>query len=130
MAFMRAEISEYKGLFIISDSLEEAIPLDRRGGLKEGVYSRPDEEDEDADVCSICEEFDIDDFEVVNKYSGCLFAPGYLDQTSLYLGDTRADVAQDLLDAFFDGPIEYMDEDERADMEWLNSIIEEEKVST
>lgn len=133
MAFMSAAVSTHKEFFLISDKLEDAINLEYEGvDLPVGRYddNTLDEvddftEDQLSDIKKMLNRFGIDSFEVVHKFSGELSAPGYLDRTDYFLGDTRADVAQQLLDMFFDD--EYLDPEEIADRAWLESIIEEEK---
>jgi hypothetical protein len=48
-----------------------------------------------------------------------------MDQTDYYFGDSRAEVAEYLISAFFDGDKEYMDKDELEDLAWLESIVNE-----
>ena len=131
MAFMRAAIEADPELVIISDEMEEPIYMDYSGyNLPEGEYDgdNPEMYGEFADmVATVCKELEISNFTVALKYCGRLQASGYMDQTSSFFGDTQADVAQQLLDTFFDWPVEDMDEDEIADRAWLESIIEEEK---
>jgi ABC-type Fe3+ transport system permease subunit len=63
--------------------------------------------------------------DVIYAFHGLLEAPGYMDQTDYFFGDSRAEVAEDLIAAFFDGEKEYMDEDELEDLAWLESIVNE-----
>ena len=117
MSFMTPEISSEKSRFLLSDYLEEPIDCDCNGiHMDVGVY---DNDSEDEDVQSVCRQFDINYFEIVEKFHGCLSASGYLDQSSIFLGDTQADVAQQLLDAFYDGEEQYMSEDEKEEQAWL-----------
>jgi wyosine [tRNA(Phe)-imidazoG37] synthetase (radical SAM superfamily) len=65
----------------------------------------------------------IDEFTVTEPmYWGYLSASGYLDQTDKEIGESYAEVAQQLLDLYFSGEIEYMDDDEKEDLEWLEKI--------
>ena len=128
MAFMRATISRTKEFFLFSEELEEAIFMkhDNVSMVPVGIYDLDDvQEDDELQDCleQIDEELDITTFEVVEQYWGNLSAPGYLDQTSYILGNTQAEVAQQLLDMYFDYDPEDMDADERDDMEWLQKLI-------
>ena len=82
----------------------------QRIGLSVGMY---DEDNTDEEVQEVCSKFKIWTFEIVEKFHGCLSASGYLDQTSIFLGDTQAEVAQQLIDAFYDGEEGYMSDDEK-----------------
>lgn len=132
MAFMRATLSGYKDYFLISDDLEEAVFCRYNGiNLPVGTYDeydpRPEDEDLAEGVDNIFKMFpSVNQFEVVCKFWGQLSAPGYLDQTDYCLGDSQADVAQQLLDLYFDGEDKYMDEDQKEDRAWLESIVEDE----
>jgi hypothetical protein len=65
----------------------------------------------------------IEEFEVTKPlYWGYLSAAGYMDQTSKELGESPAEVAQQLLDLHFLGETEYMDEGEKEDLAWLEQI--------
>ena len=67
-----------------------------------GGYDEDDEplEDEDVqeEVNSVFKEFKVSSFDIMYKYYGQLEAPGYMDQTDYVLGDSQAEVAQQLLD--------------------------------
>lgn len=127
MTFMRANVSETPERFMISDSLDEIVfcrysnvwlPV----GLYERDGDRPDGTFED-EVAYVFDMFPkMDEFAIVYKFWGQLSAPGYMDQTDYVLGDSRGDVAQQLLDMYFDEDEEYMDEDEKDDKEWLEDI--------
>lgn len=131
MAFMSATMSGYKEYFMISDDLEEAVFCKYNSiQLPVGTYDEDDERPEDEDLAEeITNVFNlfpsVHQFEVVRKFWGQLSASGYMDQTDYCLGDSQAEVAQQLLDMYFDGEEEYMDEDEKEDRAWLESIIEE-----
>ena len=130
MAFMTARVSDTQDYFLTSGDLEEYVFCKYNGiDLPVGTY------DDDMDPIEGLEENinevfkmfpTISQFEVVYQYWGQLSASGYMDQTDYALGDTQAEVAQQLLDMYFDGEDEYMDDEERADREWLESIVEGE----
>ena len=125
MSFMTPEISSEKSRFLLSDYLEEPIDCDCNGiHMDVGVY---DNDSDDEDVQAVCRQFDINCFEIVEKFHGCLSASGYLDQSSIFLGDTQADVAQQLLDAFYDGEEQYMSEDEKEERAWLEQFLTEDE---
>ena len=125
MSFMTPEISSEKSRFLLSDYLEEPIDCDCNGiHMDVGVY---DEDSDDEDVQAVCRQFDINCFEIVEKFHGCLSASGYLDQSSIFLGDTQADVAQQLLDAFYDGEEQYMSEGEKEERAWLEQFLTEDE---
>ena len=132
MAFMPAAVSYDKDYFLISDDLDNAIFCKYNGiNLPAGVYDDdmdpPDDEELAETIAEVFKVFpNISRFGIVFTYWGQLSAPGYMDQTDYVLGDTQADVAQQLLDMYFDGEDEYMDDDERADRDWLESIVNEE----
>ena len=127
MSFMTPEISDHKSRFLLSDYLEEPIDCDCNGiHMDVGVY---DNDSEDEDVQAVCRQFDINCFEIVEKFHGCLSASGYLDQSSIFLGDTQAEVAQQLLDAFYDGEEQYMSDDEKEERAWLEQFLTEEETS-
>ena len=132
MAFMTAVVSDTQEYFLISDDLENAVFCKYNGiNLPPGTYDDdmdpPDDEELAEAIAEVFKMFpNISQFEIVFKYWGLLSAPGYMDQTDYVLGDTPGDVAQQLLDMYFDGEDEYMDDDERADRDWLESIVNEE----
>ena len=135
MAFMRAYVSEHTHRFLVADTLEDPVMCGPNHiDLPEGTY---DEGTYDEDhtmcleqaivVCALFNEYRIDRFEIVEKYWGNLSAPGYMDQTDYVLGDTRADVAAELLFMHFDGDYD-LDEEEIADVAFLESLLETEDV--
>ena len=125
MSFMTPEISSEKSRFLLSDYLEEPIDCDCNGiHMDVGVY---DNDSDDEDVQAVCRQFDINCFEIVEKFHGCLSASGYLDQSSSFLGDTQAEVAQQLLDAFYDGEEQYKSEDEKEERAWLEQFLTEDE---
>lgn len=133
MAFMSAFIGIDKDYFMVSDDLEEAVFCKHNGiHLPEGHYDEDDDfeyQDEDVTECiqGVFKDYNVSSFDIIYKYYGQLEAPGYMDQTDFCFGDSLAEVAQHLLDLYYDGEVEYMDEDEKEDMEFLQSIIDEEE---
>ena len=137
MAFMTARVSDTKDYFLISNDLDETVFCKYNNiSLPVGVYSVDDEppsgehapewdtyEDSRVVLMSLPQ---VNSFEIVHKFWGQLSASGYMDQTDYVLGDTQAEVAQQLLDMYFDGEDEYMDDEQRADRDWLESIVNEE----
>ena len=132
MAFMTARVSETKDYFLISEDQEGYVFCKYNGiDLPVGTYTDDMDPPDDGILAeSIAEVFktfpNISQFEIVYQYWGQLSASGYMDQTDYVLGDTQAEVAQQLLDMYFDGEDEYMDDEERADREWLESIVDGE----
>jgi len=117
MAFMSAYIEPVSGFWVMTDD-----------GFTE-LY-RDDEEicpncgenwsvSMDGEQCSNCGAEVEDEFE---GFVGGLSASGYMDQSDPVYGETKAEVAQEMLDMYFDQPEDEMDEDELADMEWLEGI--------
>lgn len=136
MAFMRAQVSTIKENFLISDDLDEAVFCEYNNiDLPPGEYNVNDEAPEDdsqfenwMEAVRIAEVLGIThSFEIVEKYWGELSAPGYMDRTDYILGDSPADVAQQMLDMYFDGDIEDMDDDERDDISMLMEMIDAEE---
>lgn len=131
MAFMTASVSTRKDFFMVSEDLEASVFCKYNGiHLPEGYYDKDDEPLEDKDmqdsIDAVFKEFNVSSFDIYYKYYGQLEAPGYMDQTDYCLGDSQADVAQQLLDMYYSGEVEYMDDDEKADMEFLQDIIDKE----
>lgn len=131
MAFMRANIGAKKELFMVSDDLEEIVFCKYNNvNLPEGHYDEDDEphfdEDVEEEVRYVLEHFGISSFDIVLQHYGQLSAEGYMDQTDYCLGDTYADVANEMLYMYFDREVEYMDADEIEDMQWLQSIVDAE----
>lgn len=131
MAFMSATVGFDKEFFMVSDDLEEAVFCKYNGiFLPEGHYDDDDpSEDEEMHekVDAVFKEFKVKSFDIIYKYYGQLEASGYMDQTDYSFGDSKAEVAQELLDIYYSGEVEYMDEGEKADMAFLQSIIDEEE---
>lgn len=141
MAFMRAEVSLDKENFLISDDLDEALFCKyNQIDLPPGEYNVDDEAPEDdsqfdsqfenwVESARIAQALGIThSFEIVEKFWGMLSAPGYMDRTDYILGDSQADVAQQMLDLFFDGPVEDMDDDELDDFSMLMGIIRVDEI--
>ncbi len=130
MAFMRAVVSDTKDYFLISEDLEESVSCKWNGvGLPVGEYREDDDPLEDDEmqetVDRVFKEYSIKQFEIIYAFHGLLEAPGYMDQTDYYFGNSRAEVAEQLIDLFFFEDKEYMDKDELEDLEWLESIVNE-----
>lgn len=131
MAFMTAIVSDVQEYFLISDDLENAVFCKYNGiNLPAGVYDDDMDPPDDEELAEAIAEFfkrasNVSQFEIVFKYWGQLSAPGSMDQTDYVLGDTPGDVAQQLLDMYFDGEDEYMDDEQRVDRDWLESIVNE-----
>ncbi len=129
MAFMRATIGETPDFFLVSEDLEESVFCKYNCiSLPVGEYSEDDDPLEDEgmqeEVNRVFKDLKVRRFETIYKYYGQLSASGYLDQTDYYFGDSQAEVAEQLISAFFDGDREYMDEDELEDLKWLESIAD------
>ena len=137
MAFLRADIGLDKEVFVIHERQEEGpdflsctnLPTTLKAGtynedisLAEIIDRRLELEDLEA-IQDFFKEEKIDEFEVTEPlYWGYLSASGYMDQTQKELGESYAEVAQQLLDNYFSGDPEYMDDDEKADQAWLEKI--------
>jgi hypothetical protein len=69
-----------------------------------GEYREDDDPLEDEEmqeqVDGVFKEYSIKQFEIIYAFHGLLEAPGYMDQTDYYFGDSRAEVAEDLIAAF------------------------------
>ncbi len=137
MAFMSASINTKKEVFVIHERQEGGpeflMYTSLPNNLKSGTYNEDLtlaeivdmglELDDLEAIQDYLKESHIDEFEVTEAmYWGYLSAPGYLDQTPKALGETYAEVAQQLLDDYFDRDPEYMDEDEKSDQAWLEKI--------
>ncbi len=126
MAFMRAYVSQYPDRFMVSDSINDPVMCDYNHiDLPVGTY------DEDDDLPSAVDwptdvQF-VPRFEIVEKYWGRMEAPGRSSCSDFVLGDTRADVAAELLFMHFDGDYD-LDEEEIADVAFLESLLETEEV--
>lgn len=138
MAFMRASISQEPETWIITETDDGEI----KTVLPDGDYFTLDE----ADLRQIAEDLDIDidevrsdynealriadnnDFTIRTGFRGWLVAPGYLDRTSVVIADSVAEVARELLDMYFDHPLDEMDDDELEDAEWLADLCDSDEV--
>lgn len=130
MAFMRAVVSDTKEFFLISEDLEESVFCKWNGiDLPVGEYREDDDLLEDDEmqetVDRVFKEYSIKQFEIIYAFHGLLEAPGYMDQTDYYFGNSRAEVAEQLIDLFFFEDKECMDDDELEDLAWLESIVNE-----
>jgi len=136
MAFMKPFISERKELLLLTDDgmttscYAEGVDLPVGSLNSDGTLSDSwdaltghEPGGKCGDIERLCRLFpDCEEFKVVDKYYGYLSAPGYMDRTDYVLGDTRADVAQQLLDTYFDSDEDYMDVEELQQMHWLEEI--------
>jgi hypothetical protein len=133
MAFMRPFISEKKELILILDDGMTALCDDEGIDLPVGEIFSDGEvsiEWEHLVANGPYEEIErifrlwpnVRSFEIVDKYYGHLSAPGYMDRTEDVLGNTRADVAQQLLDMYYDFEDDHMDVDDLRDMRWLEEV--------
>lgn len=133
MAFMRAEVSNARELFLVSDDIEGPVFCRHNGiDLPCGHYTdqvfnednmTQKELDEYNAVYRVLRKFPrMKRFEIVNMYYGNLTAPGYMDCTDYTLGDTIAEVAQALLDMYYD--TDEMDDEEKEDEDMLMRIVE------
>jgi hypothetical protein len=103
MAFMRAAVSDTKDYFLISEDLEESVFCKWNGiDLPVGEYREDDDPLEDEEmqeqVDGVFKEYSIKQFEIIYAFHGLLEAPGYMDQTDYFFGDSRAEVAEQLID--------------------------------
>lgn len=133
MAFMIPTITSSKEYFMISEEFDEIIYCKYNSiNLPMGEYTVDDEEPpvggEEHRVWEeakrVMELYSIDNFTITWQYVGKLEACGYLDQTDWYLGDTLSEVAEQLLESFYDQEDQYMDEEEKADKAWLESLLD------
>ena len=135
MAFMTPTITSSKEYFMINhDSCEIVACKYTTINLPMGEYTVDDEEPpvggEEHRVWEeakrVMELYSIDNFTITWQYGGKLEACGYLDQTDWYLGDTLSEVAEQLLESFYDQEDQYMDEEEKADKAWLESLLDKQ----
>lgn len=101
---MQAFISNTKTNFILSEELEDPMETN----IPVGEYE-PDGDHKES-------------FEVVSKHHGYLHMPGCLDMTSISLGDSIHEVAQDLLNLYYDREPEYMSEHDKGQKTWLETL--------
>lgn len=137
MAFMRASISNTPETwcFIDEDSFEV------RTILPDGDYYALDTDDFE----QIARDNNLDpedvedaynailksigrpiDFYIATGYRGWLYAPGYMDRTDPVICKTQKEAAQELLDMYFDGEVQYMDDGELEDALWLAEVAGDE----
>jgi len=129
--FMTPKIHEPEH-FVIAD--EEGYPMHLTSchlpvDLPPGVYDEDDEPgdwDLDEYDSEMVQKFFKDNpgihaFEVTGPlYWGWLSADGYMDRTDIVLGESKAEVASQLLELYFDH--EEMDEDEEKYKLWLEEV--------
>jgi hypothetical protein len=134
MAFMRAAISNEPETWIITENDDDEIFT----CLPDGDYFTLDEvdfrqiaDDNNLDIDEVREAYNEalrlannHDFTIRTGFRGWLAAPGYLDRTSVVVADSVAEVARELLDLYFDRSLEYMDDDELEDAEWLSDLCD------
>lgn len=128
MAFMHPSIHTVKERFLISDELDEAIYCKYNGiGLPVGEYNVDNVDDPEAEeVEEVARTLDIEEFEVVEQFHGVMEPNGcYTDRSDYILGGSIAEVAQQMLDMFYDHEPEYMDEDELSEVAWLEKLVKE-----
>ncbi|NCC40908.1 MAG: hypothetical protein EOM21_15965 [Gammaproteobacteria bacterium] len=141
MSFMIPTIHKTKDMFVIyesgMDQGPEFLSESDCPRLRPGIYTRDEllsyrsKLGHDATqglIDFFRKHRDVDEVEIQESYWGWLSAPGYLDRSDVVLGDSRADVAQQLLDMFYDGDPEYMTDDEKAEAEWLQGIVDAEEM--
>jgi len=127
MAFMRAFVSTNTQRFLLADNLDEPVMCGPNH-----IYLEPGLYDEDDTmpvarahtVLSLLDEYKVSRFEIVEKYWGRMEAPGYLDASDFVIGDTRAEVAQQLIDMYFDGGYEGLDEEGIVDSAFLECLVQ------
>ena len=142
MSFMIPTINETKDLFLVYEGQDEGpeflgesdCPL-----LEPGIYARDEllsyRSTLGCDATQGLIEFfrrheDVDEVEIVESFWGWMTAPGYMDRSNIILGDSHADVAQRLLDLFYDGDTEYMSSEECEEAEWLQGIVDADEEVT
>ena len=111
MAFMTPTITSRKEYFMINHDACEIVACKYTTiNLPMGEYTVDDGEPpvggEEHRVWEeakrVMELYSIDNFTITWQYGGKLEACGYLDQTDWYLGDTLSEVAEQLLESFYD----------------------------
>ena len=137
MAFLRATLNTEREVFVIHERQEDGPDFIECTSLPNNL--EPGDYSEGLTLAQILVAgLDLDDLEAIQDYLkaekideftvtepmywGYLSASGYLDQTDKEIGESYAEVAQQLLDLYFSGEIEYMDDDEKEDLEWLEKI--------
>ena len=127
MAFMRAKISTHYQTYALFEDQWAELQLNE---IPDGDYHVDDLEDiEDEEVreasWKILEDLRSEQMTIQTGYVGYLSAAGYLDRTDPIIAPTQGEVAQGLLDMYFNQEVE--DDDEKADREWLEELIEEDQ---
>jgi hypothetical protein len=111
---MKPVVSLNKETFLVSDYLDEVWMYT----LPEGEYDLRDYDPEHSGLAFLAENYPrMETFEIVSKYYGYMSAPGYMDRSEYFIGDSRAEVAQQLLDYFYDG-----DDADPDEVAWLEAI--------
>ena len=125
-------IHENPDLFVIYDGdpgLEFQSECYGFPGILDGIYRADDADDWSLDqedreaLLTWLETRDLDEVEVRTSVWGWLSADGYLDATDPVLGETVSEVAQQLLDLYYDKDPESLTEDERQEIAWLKEEI-------
>jgi hypothetical protein len=139
MAFMQPVIHKDKNYFVTYESNMDQGPefLSESScpRLPPGIYTRDEllsyrnqfGRDTTREMIEFFREKDIDDFEILYQYWGWMSAPGYMDRSDVFLGESYAEIADQLLEMFYDGDPEYLDDSQKEEIEWLQSLIDEEK---
>jgi hypothetical protein len=130
MAFMRAYVSEHTHRFLVSDSINDPVMCEYNHiDLPVGTYDEDDDLPRAADWPTDVQF--VPRFEIVEKYWGRMEAPGYLDCSDFVMGDTRAEVAAELLNMHFEGGFEGsfaagndLDEGEVVDVAFLECLVQ------
>lgn len=134
MAFMRASISNNHETWLVTEQGDCEI----RTVLPSGSYYDLDEDDlaqiahdlfldiEDVrdDYNAALKEANDREFTICTGYRGWLSASGCLDRTPVVIADTVAEVARHLLDMYYDGSLEDMDDSELEDALWLSDLCD------
>ena len=135
MAFMRAFISNEPETWIITENddgeiltclpdgdYESSLTFYDLAQIAEANYLET--EDVAVHYAEALRLADNHDFTISTGFRGYLAAPGYLDRTSVVIADSVAEVARELLDLYFDQPLDEMDDDELEDAEWLSDLCD------
>lgn len=135
MSFMRASISSEPETWLITENDDgETCTC-----LPDGDYDSDMDEEElsilaeenSLDYANVVEDYKEalkisrnNDFSIRTGFRGWLAAPGYLDRTPAVIADSVAEVARELLDLYYDSPLDEMDDDELEDAEWLSDLCD------
>ncbi len=133
MAFMHPFISANKETYLFPENQEGQEEL-RLNEIPDGDYDidslddmNPESDEGEAVYDTIKHYLDqYKMFTVVTGYAGYLSAPGYCDMTDVTVAETQAEVAQALIDMYYDGDPEYMDSEEKEELVWLEEIAKNE----